>query len=435
MPLKLSNYVVAVGPITDEFPWSKLVHSTRSGETLRVHLDVWDSIEAGNVDDLSASELATFVDAEILVPADEDELSHIIQDNKAWMADSQSLYMVVQPTANCQLGCSYCGQRHTAQLMSSQDQDSFVYKVEEKLRAGQDHYRELIIGWFGGEPLLGLNVIRSLTPRLKAVAQRYLCAYEAKLVTNGLSLSVPIATELVRTLGVTKLEITLDGPGSAHDSRRFLKNRQPTFDLIYNNLKKVASEDLPVKLTVRCNVDSLNFESVDALIDLLIDDQLHTKVSLYMMPVYSWGNDAHKSSLTPDRFAELELGWIKRLLNAGFSSWLLPRRRHRACIAVSPDSELVDAFGEYYKCTEVSYVPIYGNPNIYRSQSVPSRELSVLLTFNDDVQAGVYPCSTCRILPVCGGACPKRWDEGLPPCPSVKWSIENRIVEAFRRHK
>jgi uncharacterized protein len=83
----------------------------------------------------------------------------------------------------------------------------------------------------------------------------------------------------------------------------------------------------------------------------------------------------------------------------------------------------------------VSYVPAYGTPNKFaigdlaRGEEAGRREL--LGSFNERVGRGEYPCSSCRMLPVCGGACPKSWLEGYEPCPSALYNIEDRLLLAY----
>ncbi len=75
-------------------------------------------------------------------------------------------------------------------------------------------------------------------------------------------------------------------------------------------------------------------------------------------------------------------------------------------------------------------MPAYGEPNIYSTGHVTQGEAGTtrarLGDFNDKVEAGQYDCSSCRMLPVCGGACPKEWLEGHKPCPSAKQNMPDR---------
>lgn len=39
-----------------------------------------------------------------------------------------------------------------------------------------------------------------------------------------------------------------------------------------------------------------------------------------------------------------------------------------------------------------------------------------------------YPCHTCKMFPVCGGGCPKSWEEGIIACPSNKFNIQDKLA-------
>jgi uncharacterized protein len=51
--------------------------------------------------------------------------------------------------------------------------------------------------------------------------------------------------------------------------------------------------------------------------------------------------------------------------------------------------------------------------------------------FNERVLKKEFDCATCPMLPVCGGACPKSWLEGMAPCPSTKHNIQQRLLLAY----
>jgi uncharacterized protein len=301
------------------------------------------------------------------------------------------------------------------------------------VKLGVRHVKKLLVCWFGAEPLAGLPAIRSLSPKLKSLAEKHGCTYEAKIVTNGLTLTDNIATEIVQDHLVKFVEITLDGVAEFHDARRHRKTGLPTFDTIFRNLVDIANRtDLDMEIRVRCNVDRRNVDGVLPLIRLLADAGVQRRVDFYVAPVHSWGNDAHTRSLSHSEFAELEIDWYAEMFRLGFRPKLIPSRKPIVCLAVRPLGELVDATGALFNCTEVSYVPAYGNPNKYSIGDVTHGEIperrSVLGDFNARVRRHEYPCATCRMLPVCGGSCPKQWQEGLVPCPSPKFNIEERLL-------
>jgi uncharacterized protein len=237
------------------------------------------------------------------------------------------------------------------------------------------------------------------------LAKEFSVTYLSKVTTNGLALTDAVATELVQECGVNTIEVTLDGTAEYHDARRHMKNGRSTFEKIFTNVVRLAQRtDLKLNLKVRCNVDRRNYAGVSPLIQMLAEAGVQKKLSFYVAPIHSWGNDAHKESLSSEEFAQWEIRWLIELYEAGFKPALLPKRRPIVCFAVSPTSELIDANGDLFNCTEVSYVPKYGNPNEFTIGTVEKGEIpgkrARLADFTLHVRQGEYGCSSCRMLPV-----------------------------------
>ncbi len=168
---------------------------------------------------------------------------------------------------------------------------------------------------------------------------------------------------------------------------------------------------------------------------MLADAGIQERITFYVAPIHSWGNDAHMLTLEKEEFAMWEIKWLAQMIQLGFKPILIPERKPIVCLAISPHGELIDAYGTLFNCTEVSYVPTYGTINKFAIGSVTRGEISgrrnLLGDFNRQVERGKYLCSSCRMLPVCGGACPKAWQEGFEPCPSTKRNIEERLLLAY----
>lgn len=433
MDLKLSRYHVVTPPFVDAITnrTKRIIFATRTAAMRAISETGWQNLRAERFDLLPKEVLLDFVDIELIVSTDEDELATILNRNNAAAIDDDVLYLVIQPTAYCQLGCNYCGQKHSHRWLSPEDQIRFVERAQTKLEAKR--FQKVLICWFGAEPLAGLPVIRSLTPQLKTLSEKFNCGYEAKIVTNGLALTDSVATEIVEEHAVRFIEITLDGVAEFHDARRHRKNGSATFEQIFENTIALARrEDLDVQMRIRCNVDQRNYEGVLPLLQMLTEAGVQRRIGFYVAPVHSWGNNAHALSLAQEEFASREIEWMAQMIQLGFKPILIPERKSIVCMAVKPHAELVDAGGTLFNCTEVSYVPTYGTPNKYAIGHVSHGEFlgqrHQLGDFNDRVGRGDYPCSTCRMLPVCGGSCPKQWQEGLLPCPSTKYNIEERLL-------
>jgi uncharacterized protein len=436
MNVKLSRYHVVTQPFFDQtgLQFKRVLFATRTSSVCVIDDESWILLETGKFNQLSQTMLLDLIEMELLVPIDDDELMTILDRNDAAAQDDDTLFFSVQPTAMCQLGCHYCGQEHRNQQMSELDQERLLERARIKL--SERSFRTFGITWFGAEPLIGLPVIRNLAPKFRALAAEFGCAYESKMVTNGLALTDSVATELVRDFDVRLIEITIDGLAEFHDARRMQKSGMPTFDKIFENTIAIARRtDLEVYISVRCNVDAQNYESVTPLLAKFAAAGVQDRINFYVAPIHSWGNDAHTRSLSADEFAAWEIKWMSDKFQLGFSTKLIPGRQPITCMATRPHSELVDADGLIYNCTEVSYVPAYGTPNEYAIEHLNGQAMAGtrarLGDFTDRVRRGEFSCPSCRMLPVCGGACPKAWQEGLEPCPSAKRNIEQRLLLGY----
>jgi len=113
LKMKVSKYIVIVDQLVDRLMQSCLIlFSTRTSISLIIREDVWAHVLAKEWDAINSRDLSALIDAEVLVPNEENELDFILAQNNAATQDDETLYFVVQPTQNCQLGCFYCGQEH-----------------------------------------------------------------------------------------------------------------------------------------------------------------------------------------------------------------------------------------------------------------------------------------------------------------------------------
>ncbi|MBS1506533.1 MAG: SPASM domain-containing protein [Bacteroidetes bacterium] len=431
MKYKLSRYTVTA-PCPDNNNKS-ILYSTRSGKMLVVTNNCIDFIHESKIHLMPPSIVERLVTIKALVPVDEDEISLVIAENNEEIEREDTLYEVIQPSSNCQLGCYYCGQKHEKGEISSEQYEKILARIREKAKAR--NYSRMKIGWFGAEPLMAVKTMRDLTVGLKKIAAECNIPYSAKIVTNGLSLKPSIFKELIETLSVKSVEITLDGTQEFHDQHRYTKQNERSFDLIFSNLTSIlnAPDYDPSKcaVSIRCNVDNKNHEGVIPLLQLLADNNLQKKITFYTIGIYSWGNDAHKGSLTKEEFAKKEITWLSEMLRLGFEPRIIPKRVKQVCLAVSKTSEMYDAKGNIFNCTEVSYVPAYQDSpyalgNVSQDEPSPIKERP-LSKWNEEVLNNKFPCHDCRMLPVCGGACPKSWHEDMRACPSAKFNIEDRL--------
>src|SRR5690606_8455760 len=123
-----------------------------------------------------------------------------------------------------------------------------------------------------------------------------------------------------------------------------------------------------------------------------------------------------------------EIDYFLHMYEKGFPVTPIPSVRDIVCSAVTPNYELIDPWGKVYNCTEIPLVPGYDDRDYVIGDL--HKDLSTIKDFEERPYTNWYNeikerkhgywCSNCKILPLCGGRCPKLWKDGIPPCPSMK---------------
>lgn len=433
--LKLSRFHVASPAVLrGRF---RVLYSTRSQQSHLVSVDLYHRLMDGQLDALDTATRAALAASQLLVPAGEDELTAVVDENRAAIATDTTLFYAIAPSADCQLGCDYCGQAHTKTKMAEDSQVHVLARLYKKLDR-DPRYRRVQVGWFGAEPLTGLGSILALSAELTRETMERGLAYDAKIVTNGLALTADVFFQLQEQCAVKAFEVTLDGTERFHDARRFTKKGHASYRLIMRNLEAIVADPRFVpgaaKLIIRCNVDARNHVGAEELVDELATRGLLQHVTFYISPIHSWGNTAHLGALDQRTYAHFEIDILRRLMDRKVHVQLVPAGRKKiVCMSLKRDAELVDAYGDVYNCSEVSQVAAYAEVKMYKLDPLGSAQTPLLgkrpfSDWNDAILTHETPCGQCSILPICGGACPKLWREGLSPCPALKENLADRLV-------
>lgn len=434
--MKLSRYILSTDDLSDVGLENKrIIFSTRTATSILVDNAILQDIEKANFAQIDPDFLQTLEKKEFLVPDEQDEFAHIINENFKVKESNTILALTIQPSANCQLGCNYCGQTHSKHYASDAVIDKYYERVVQLLSL--KNYTGLSITWYGGEPLTGYSSIRKTSQKLIALAKERGISYHADMITNGLSLKPALFKELVAECKVTGYQITLDGSADSHDQRRYTKTGEPTFDIITKNIDEVVStsefDNHKCHISVRVNIDQTNYQFVDPLIDFISKKNYQQKVSMYFAAIVDFGgNGAGKDSLKKDFFGDKEIEWLLACYEKNIKVNIMPHRVYSVCMAEKQDSEVYDAFGNIYSCWEFPYSETYGSgESLIGNLFFPAEtynENATLRNWNEMLVSGQTWCKTCTHLPICGGGCPKSWYEGTPACPPFKSNYKEKLL-------
>ena len=418
-------------------PDKRIIFSTRTSSSILIDESIYQHAIKEEFHKIDDSIYNTLLEKEFIIDKDVDEYNSIMYINKEAREKTNFLGMTIQPSANCQLGCHYCGQTHTKDYASN-DLIQKYYDRTKYLLESNLSYNGLAVTWYGGEPLMGYSSIKKTSKKLIELCKEKGFSYVADIITNGLSLKPKLFEDLVKECKITHYQITIDGTAESHDKRRITKSGEPTFDIIMRNIVDIVNtqiyKEYDCNISIRVNIDKTNYQFVEPLIDCVIRNNLQGKVSMYFATIVDFGgNDAGKDSLSKDFFAQKEIDWLFKCYENNIDvGAILPKRSYSVCMVENKDSEVWDAFGNIYACWEFPYSETYekGNSligNLFEPADTYNQN-ATLRNWAEVVDSGEVWCKTCKHLPVCGGGCPKSWHEGTPACPPFKSNYKEKLL-------
>ncbi len=356
-------------------------------------------LEAVKKGSLSSKDEQTLARLGFLVDDSTDERREMLEAiGMANRASRKGRIMAVM-NLDCNLACPYCfeGSRRGGQYMSTETADKLVEFASEKFFACG---KNLSIDFYGGEPLLSLDLIRDISVKLKGLAEKRGLEYVFTLVTNGTLLTAKVAGELAG-LGLKSVKVTLDGPRESHDASRPFVSGKGSFDLILKNIKDIHNL---VKVQIGGNYSEANYRKFPSLLDILLAEGLTPeKLSLVMfapvtktfgefiMPEFSEGCNSADEPWLVEASSYLR----EEIMRRGF---MPPKVSPSICLIEFDDFLVVNHDGTLYKCP--AFIGCKGlEVGSLQSGVGDFRESHNLDVWKKD------ECLDCAYLPLCFGGC------------------------------
>lgn len=340
------------------------------------------------------------------------------------------MHLVLMPTEACNFRCTYCYESFARGKMNRDTIDGLKALVDAKAT----NLTQLNISWFGGEPLLALDVIEELSHSFLTSARENNIHYGADLVTNGYLLTKEVFQKLL-LCEIRQFMITIDGVGEVHDSRRHFAGGGKTFDTIIENLLAIKEVKDQFEMTIRVNFDDSNLEEIPKLIKFLknqfADDN---RFGILFRPVGRWGGENNDALPVCSRIIANQKIWefSDEAVSNGIglspmvADSLMPSGS--VCYAAKPHSLVVASNGQLYKCTvsleeERNHV---GKINKDGSLHLDYDKIALWVTSGEETDS---VCQSCFYRPACqGNHCPYyRMMTGERPCPYEKRSIKKTL--------
>lgn len=345
------------------------------------------------------------------------EILYLMQANRG-----KTSYKIFTTTA-CNARCFYCFEQGIETKSMSEETADEVFEYIMKTK--QD--KELLLYWFGGEPLCNTRPIDRICAKLEQAG----VPFTSRIVTNGLLFTEELVLRAVQNWKLKRCQITLDG---MHEEYKRRKNYQTPVDdpleVVLRNIELVARQG--VRMDIRLNFDSGNMDSILELKEYIVPRfRQYENVSVYPAPIvdewlgYSNPAEREKRKLLLDAAARIRDDMEREGLETPAS---LPADIPMSyCMANDTRWSVIAPDGKLYVCQSGNEELCYGDVR----QGITKPELYETWMHSTQVQE---KCRSCVLLPECTAfhLCPG----GQHNCYSRKSAAMNRKLRAFcEKHK
>jgi uncharacterized protein len=393
--MQLSRYV-KIYP-SEQSSEQQLIFSTKKASKILVSPETLQSIEQGTL----SPEDETLLSRLGMIVEDREEEKHTILNLFDEMnGRNPELNITVVLNLDCNFACIYCyeGDMKGSLYMTEETADRLTEFIKGRF---PDHKKSLVVDFYGGEPLLSLALIKSISKRLKSFAKSRGASYRFTLVTNGSLFKRKVAQELVR-LGLTNVQITLDGPAKNHNKYRPFKSGAGSFDTLIKNIQETC--DL-VKIGIGGNFNEKNYEEFFQLLDDLewADLTPDRILSIKFAPIVN----RPKGDISPVDYKvgcmSLNEPWLIKaeaflrgeILRRGYNT---PKAGPIHCAVENTSCFVVNYDGVIYKC-----------PGFIGKEDFEVGDLkSGVRDYSTLYRLGTWKngdCTDCAYLPMCFGGC------------------------------
>jgi radical SAM protein with 4Fe4S-binding SPASM domain len=147
-------------------------------------------------------------------------------------------------TQNCNLQCKYCFENKYTRSNEIMNFDLAIKMIARYMEA-EDDFEQIIVDFFGGEPLLAFPLIRQIAEWMKA--RNWKKQYVFSIGTNGTILTDEMKKWMLENRDSLSVGVSFDGSKKAHNI-----SRDNSFDMVRKNLAFFCGTwpKQPIKMTI-----------------------------------------------------------------------------------------------------------------------------------------------------------------------------------------
>lgn len=311
--------------------------------------------------------------------------------------DRSDMHITIAPTMDCCFSCYYCFERHKKPAyMTRETADSIIEYVN-----AQTNLKNLHVTWFGGEPLMAIDIIRYFTDALLKVFKG---SYSADIITTAFHVNEEVV-KIIKNAHITEMQVSIDGKEKTHNSVKHTFGCENSYIRILDNIELLNEHYPALTIGLRVNLTKQNCNEYEELFCELSDRFRGKRVSIIPGFIVNRNN-----VVSPDIFSYNEVSQFSINLWESYkipTPWIMYDKGQGECAIRKINSLVVDASANIYKCWEKLGDEKYTIGKLTRGGVVTETNHELLQRFlfgadplNDE------KCKVCKMLPICFGGCP-----------------------------
>lgn len=334
---------------------------------------------------------------QFIVPSNLDEYGRLQNEIYDAAHNSKTLQFIIATTKACNYRCYYCfeAQHLSNEKIQPDTMDGIVRFIIQKCEENPN-VDNVLLQWFGGEPLLYQEPIRYITKKLQEkYTEEHNINIRGHITTNGRLLTPDVADDMISNYSIKSVQITLDGLSKEY--ARIKGCSENDFDTVINNIK-YAQDKLIVY--IRLNLGD-NLQSLKDLIAYMTSEKL--KVYIQISHIFDTSQSPEIYQEAYRLFTEDNKELMEYIIKNGYSYLIggeqkIPRRR-LVCKANTTWQYAIDIYGNLYRCVDMIMRPSYSIGNI--KDGITNTVMEQTFTENPLYEK----CKSCAFLPQCFGKC------------------------------
>lgn len=339
------------------------------------------------------------IEQKIIISPNEDQLyiRELLFKTQQIAFSNEHLSLIISPTTQCNFRCFYCFEPNKDyQTMSAETIDNLISFIKK-----HENSKKMSITWYGGEPLMAIDVIEKILNKITTTVDIPLVNHE--IITNGYYFDNK-AIDLFKKYPLNQIQITLDGLKERHDKiRKMHTDNSPSYDTIIRNMDAIIEQLPNTFLSVRVNIDKTNEEHFLKTQKFLTTRwQKHSNYEIY--PGFIRLDNNCATDFSDKVLTENDAASFTQKINKCNHSSDYPVIVKKNCTANRINAYIIGSIGEIYKCwndvTDNNKIVGYINEEQITNRQLFYDYLFSTAWFEDN------DCLNCNVLPICFGGCP-----------------------------